>query len=363
MPSATSVSSRLYRLAHNAPYLWITSPRRAAAWLCGAGLALVITLAFEFSQPWRALASLASPESTSRAAYVSTELARITDDNVDTILFVGGSTTREFTASDRDLSALLARRCGRPIKFLNAGTSTQSLAESWTIVEAVPRHRRALVIVGMNYFRFEQGLDDVVADLPRLTLPFTPPASLRQSLAESGRPTGPALLQLRSTAWMLRQGYFSIRGNPDVRQAPRATRFDGPYNIYAPPALDAAHKADIARRMIIEELPPFRRWNDEAGDLWLAFAAHFSRHGTRPLFIFLPESASLKPLRDLVEPDVQRQIARLRAQGHVVVDWRRHAELDERDFYDQQHLLGSGRAKMEPRFIDLIAASIAGCGR
>lgn len=368
-PSDMSVSSRLVALIRGAPTLWITSRRRALAAAIATILVLGPAIALEMSQPWRLMTRVQPRRDAPRDTAVVAALAWSRAADVDVVLLLGGSTAREFTASDAHVSELLTARCGRPLRFINAGASQQTLAESWAIAEAIPDERRKLVVVGMNYLRLEEGYDQTRRTLPIKTLPFDSPASLEAALQGAGHPVALTFPSLKNVAWLLRQGRWrSERSSPStlaefIVTADRSETYHGPQNAYRAPALSGDEKDRIVRHRIVERLGLFHAVHAEAAALWEGFTRRFDSPAGRVLYLALPESVAMTPLERLAGPVFDADMADLRDGGALMKDWRRGHGLDEADFYDQQHLLASGRARMEGRFVDLLAASTPGCAR
>lgn len=356
------------RLIYLAPILWITTRQRALAALIAGVLVFAPVVAIESWGPWKLLgeASLeaAAPQKTAMVASLAWAAKR----DVDVVLLTGGSTSREFTASDPHVSRALTQRCGRPIRFINAGTSAQNLLESWQIAAAIPEARRRLVVVGLNYLRLEESREQVARSAQRRALPFEIPPPLRQSLAGFGAPPIAEALRPRGITWLLRQQkHIDSRKPPASLQQLIATDevdpFKGPRNMYGGPALPRGHKQQFVSHMIMERWPMYRRNHAEAVGLWKEFTRDFSSATSRVMFLAMPETSVLAPLNALAGAMLERDMGELRGAGALVVDWRTSHGLAEEDFYDQQHLLSSGRAKLTDRFVDLLATSIPDCDR
>lgn len=359
----------LRRLVQGAPWLWIDTRMRAAA-AAIAVLAVFCGVAlFEASEPWRRLADAepkadAAPETRLLAALAWVEASRI-----DTVILLGGSTARELTSSEARVSGLLTERCGRPIRFINGSTSSQTIAETWIIAEAVPDDLRVLTVVGMNYLRFEESPAEVARDVRPPLLPLGRSASLERALADAGHPPASTLPGLTGTAWLLpRLDQVDFRSAPEPFDDFLARRNDeapweGPLNLYRNPPLDPASKTAITHQRIAERLSLFEARHAGAGSLWRAFLDRFDGPRSNVLFLALPEDPSMTPFTDLAGDAFAAEMAGLGHTGAHVADWRKNHGLAQGDFYDQQHLLGSGRRKIEPRLLDLLAGSLDDCRR
>ena len=71
----------------------------------------------------------------------------------------------------------------------------------------------------------------------------------------------------------------------------------------------------------------------------------------------------MRPYADLAGDEFADEMAALGRAGAIVADWRTNHGLAQGDFYDQQHLLASGRRKIEPGLLDLLAGSLDDCHR
>jgi hypothetical protein len=359
-------SHLLGRLVRGAPWLWIDSPARAAAAAITVLSLFGGAALFEASEPWCRLAAAEPKADAARETRLLATLAWVGASRVETVILLGGSTAQELPPSEARVSALLTERCDRPIRFINGATSSQTMTESWMIADAVPDSRRTLVVVGMNYLRFEEGFAEVARDVRAPLLPLRSRA-LERTLKEAGHSPAPTMPRLTGTAWFLsRLDQVNFRPEPepfDVFLARResATPWHGPLNLYQDPPLDPEKKAAIVRQMIAERLSLFEGRRAEAGALWRAFVRRFDGPGSTVLFLALPEDPSLAPFAAAAGDGFAHEMAGLGGAGARVADWRTDHGLAQSDFHDQQHLLASGRRKLEPRLADLFAEALVGC--
>ena len=362
-------SDFLHRLVRGAPWLWINTRMRAAAAAiamlavcCGVGL-------FEASDPWRRLADAAPNAEAAPETRLLGALAWVEASRIDTVILLGGSTARELTSSEARVSGLLTERCGRPIRFINGSTSSQTIAETWIIAEAVPDDRRVLTVVGMNYLRFEEGPAEVARDIRPPLLPLRSSRALERALTDAGHPPDSTLPSLTETAWLLlRLDQVTFRSAPESFEDFIARRnaeapWQGPLNLYQSPPLDPAVKRAITHQRIAERLSLFKARHAGAATLWRAFLDRFDGPRSNVLFLALPEDPSMRPYADLAGDEFADEMAALGRAGAIVADWRTNHGLAQGDFYDQQHLLASGRRKIEPGLLDLLAGSLDDCHR
>tara|TARA_R110002124_G_scaffold55108_3_gene156067 strand:- start:2512 stop:3606 length:1095 start_codon:yes stop_codon:yes gene_type:complete len=361
-----SVSDRLRRIIEGAPWLWINTPTRAAAAAVAALLVLAPTVMFENSEPWHLLATAKPDKDAARETHLMTTLAWTSATPVDTVIMVGGSSAREFSGLDSRLSRLLSARCGRAIHFVNAGTSSQTMAESWALAEGIPDAQRRLVVVGINYSGFEQGPAEIVRELRSPLLPLKVPRALKHAVKSGGYSSPDTTPWMNQTSWLVRrldQVTFQDKIEPfeDFVRSEGQTPWQGPQHIYRAPALDRTQKAGIVRRMTAERLHLFNARHKEALALWHAFLARFIERKSAVLFLALPESASMEPMNRRVGSAFASDLSTLERDGARVADWRTNHGLPEASFYDQQHLLESGRHAIEPRFVDLLVNTLPDC--
>ena len=353
---------------NGASFLWISTRRRAIAALLAGFLVFTPIIVIESWGPWKLLGDMSLKKNAPQALSAVTSLAWAAKRNVDVVLLIGGSTSREFTASDAHISRLLTQKCGHPMRFINAGTSSQNLLESWQITDAIPSSQRRLVVVGFNYLRFESGRRQVYESTRTSTLPFQIPEHLKQSLSEFHFSSIATIFNPKAIAWLLKSLiYIDIAAAPLSHQSLIASSEEEPYisgrNLYRDPALSQSRKEEFVSHMIMERLPIYQAMHNEALDLWKIFTHDFVSSNSKVLFLGLPVSQEMKPLNDITVVPMTHDLSRLQSAGALVVDWRTDHGLSEGDFYDQQHLLSSGRGKLEKRFIDLLITSTPGCSR
>lgn len=363
MPFATSVSRLRASALDGASILWITDRRRALAALLAAVIVFLPAAAFEKFGPWRMFAGATVGPEASEDAKLVAGLAKAAASKGEIVLMVGGSTTREFTGSDNHLSNELAKRCGRKITFVNGGSSSQTVAETWQIAFAMPPDRLKLVISGMNYLRFEESFAQVRNNVGDTALPLPKSRALSSSLAQFGWPVPLSIPGLKGSAWLVAHGGEMFA---DQTEGPGLVGGDadvfGLRNVYRAPSLSAKAKRLIVTQMAIERAPQYLRSRGESVELWREFAARLRRQGTRTEFLILPESASMAPIDRRLGSLLLADVRTAAAPEGGFADWRHFHGLLEEDFFDQQHLLSSGRAKLVERFVAFVAQRLGNCG-
>lgn len=347
----------------NASTLWITDRPRALAALFAAVLVFSPAAAFEMSEPWRMFAGATVGAEASADAKLVAGLAKAAASGGDIVLMVGGSTAREFTGSDDYLSRALSQRCRREINFVNAGSSSQTIADTWRITFAMPPERLKLVISGMNYLRFEEGFAQVRNSASTSALPLPHSRALASSLSHFGQPVPFAIPGLGKTAWLLaHRGEMAADQPATLRPARDDVGAIGIRNLYRAPALTPEEKRLIVTRMTIERSPQYLRNRGESVRLWREFVAHLKKQGGRTEFLILPESASMAPIDRRLGSLLLADVRASATPDAGFTDWRHLPDLSEEDFFDQQHLLASGRAKLAGPFVTFVAQRLGNCG-
>src|SRR4051812_23879758 len=153
--------------ANRASWLWLSSREASIGFLIALTASVCLLLAIEYRGVWRLIAVdraqqllAGDPGFKHRRERdfvfktVLADLARLEQTTGDVVVLLGGSTVREFVPDDAFLSEELSRKCGRPIRFFNAGSGSQVFAETWSLAGLVPSDRLTLVLVGINFNRF-----------------------------------------------------------------------------------------------------------------------------------------------------------------------------------------------------------------
>ncbi len=349
-------------------YVWISSSKRAfAAILAGLLVFIPITI-IEIWGPWKLLGDVSLKKDAPQTFTSVASLAWAAKENIDVVLLVGGSTSRELTASDAHISRLLTQRCGHSIRFINAGTSSQNLLESWQLTDALASSQRKLVIVGFNHLRFEGGRKQVYESTRKMLLPFAVPDQLKNSLSEFYFSNIPSAFNPKGIAWIIKGiNYINFGASPLSHTSFIEVNEDDPYhtgrNLYKEPPLPSRQKEVLVSHMIAERLPIYRTAHVEAVDLWKLFIRNYSSANSKVLFLGLPVSPEMRRLNDATSIEMRQDLIELQNAGALIADWRIDHFLSDADFYDQQHLLSSGRKKLDARFVDLVVKSTPGCSK
>lgn len=362
-----SASSRA-KLAQ-APYLWVVNRIRALAFLVAAAVIVGPLLWLEYRGGWMLMQELRVRNETDLTddwLRVPIKVAAAGAMQADVVLLLGGSTGRELTPSDAYMSASLTGLCGRPIRFVNASSSSQLFGEAWAVTEALPPEKLRLVVVSLNPLRFEEGPADVARSALVQRLPYHMPKGVHELVSRHGYAASRPFPELPVSAWLKR---YRSR----LERAPAADLeafvgsdamppFQAASHVYAPPALPAKAKMNIVAQMALERVPVYEKNHAQGAALWTEFARHFATTQRQVLFLQLPESRFLEPLTARIQGRYEADLAALRRAGFPVEATRSAELLEEDDFFDQQHLLASGREKIAAALVAQFAARLPGCG-
>ena len=342
--------------------LWIDSTVRAFAFVAALLIVGAMIIAVEHLPAWRILDYAEPRHVADDVEKASLNVDHALSSGQQTVLLVGGSTSRELTRPSRYISEQLTRRCRRQIRFVNAGTSSQSFAESWTLADVLPAARLELLIVGMNYFRFEEPPTSIPADLQAGRIVFSPPESLQQSVAsEFGHEDAFDAIRPRQLGWLLNHAsafHWSLHRTDEQGSAEAS---DAGSDYYDQPARSLAEKQAIAGRYLAARLTMFEHNRSQWLQQWLAFARHEQQRGVRQLYLSLPESRVMAPVDAIIGTQYEALLTSLLETGATVADWRSSLNVPEDAFFDQQHLRAPGRIMVESLLIDQIARLIPNC--
>jgi hypothetical protein len=149
---------------------------------------------------------------------------------------------------------------------------------------------------------------------------------------------------------------------PPIATAPSkpGDPFQAYRHFYRPPVLSAERKHRIAMEFLATRGGMFRENVESNIVLWSAFAGRFAGSGTQVGFVILPEDRAMQPVDHILRNEFDMAVARI-ARGHVLIDLRDLGLLEPSDFYDQQHLVASGRQKILPAIVKSVAAQLSGC--
>jgi hypothetical protein len=339
-------------------WLGIDSPKRACAFLVAAAIVVMTAIALGAVPLWRAYASIPAENASSSRLHVTRELATTWRSRSPDILILGGSQARELFPEDSFVSAELSAECGRPVGLFNASTSSQPFETSWAVVDHFRGRTPSTIVIAANVFRVRNGGSD--------------PERMARSLLLLPAPTTmPAAADTLQLSWLARwRAHIGISFGDALaavglrpQAGPRYTDgFAGALHGYRAPGWDESRKIIEARlqSMLLIELPPStvsRNIED-----YLTLASVIRGSGAQPVFLFPPYSPEANSYLQAAEPFLGQ--ARLSFAGSAtVLDLSREETLASADFYDDVHLLSSGRRKLWPQLRPRLLASLQGCPR
>lgn len=359
-----SVSERLRILARGAPTLWIDSRPRAFAFLAALLVVGGTLIALENLPAWRLLAHATPRASADNWERVSARLAQAISTKSEIVLMVGGSTTRELTGSEAYLSQVLSQTCRRRLVFVNTSTAAQNFAETWSLLDVVPENQLALAVVGLNYHSFEETPQEIASEWDVPFLPFPPSVNLGTLLEHPAH-----AISLHQLGWLSSHARAFMWNPRQASPAQLAILGSGekPYlgglNKYRDPPMSQDQKEGIARQYIAQRLAAFDLAHERNGTLWATLTSRKRSKGLPFVYLAVPESRVLATADRMLGADFAHDLEKLRQTGATVVDWRTDQGLPEQYFYDQQHLLESGRRVMFPRLLSLLQRAVPRCGK
>ncbi|MFO1389034.1 hypothetical protein [Cellvibrio sp.] len=115
--------------------------------------------------------------------YVMHEALIHSNDSNPVVVFIGGSVTREATIIDGDFSAFYMERFGVNQKFLNLGSSNQTLAESAALISSLKLKPGSIVFIQFSYKKLGYGEAEYNKELFRPNMPLLDYSAVRQELS------------------------------------------------------------------------------------------------------------------------------------------------------------------------------------
>jgi len=367
-----SVSEKLSRVSDVLTWGGVDRPSRALGFFI-ALVVLVASLAFFIPGPTQILSNMPLSSASRDSDRAAQAVAAAVASGEELVILVGGSTSRELTPSDRFVSNALTTSCGRRLRFINLGTSSQTLADSWALTEYAARSSLSTVIIGMNYYRFEEDLATITSNYENLLVPVPRPASLGIWLTTTERrfvlPWTPltdlirALRRAIPTWTWDNVAHFMRKPLPAEKlvQPEEADPFQNERNAYGLPVLSLDAKQAIVAEYLAARTSGYSARAASSRDVWYAFAKQITRWGASPVFMVLPEDPVLEPVRQVFGPTFDNVMSSFSASGYRTIDFRRLSDLEHAHFYDQQHLVASGRRLFWPHFLQSVIAAVPGC--
>ena len=349
-------------------WLFIETPARAAGFLSVVAVVILLALRLELGHSWNLYAAggqIAKAGDDFPLLLQAVGNAFEETGGGELVVFVGGSTVRELTADDPLLSKALTSQCGRDIQFVNLGSSSQTFSESWDIAALAPRNRRRLLLVGINPYRLSFDDSDVISELAHNPSGIPVSYSLLWSVAlHTGHIGGPE----RMLTSLARQQSFGARwrlldlfdpGRPAARQ-PADDPFQPDRSSYREPVWTQLQKLKQANEYIATRALDFHERFQVGVGWYIRLFDHFQGAGADVKFVITPTDVTFEKIDELISADLREAVGLLGGDGRII-DLRNQSKgLDSSDFFDVQHLVAKGRAKLQPAFVAAVSGAL-GC--
>jgi hypothetical protein len=351
-------------LLRRLPWLFIETIAGAIGFLSVILVVTILAVRLELSQSWNLYAVRGQAV---KAGYPlslqSVGSAFEASDGEELVVFVGGSAVVELTADNSLLSKELTSRCGRNIRFVNLGSSSQTFSESWDIAALIPESSRRLILIGINPYRLSFDDDDVISNLAHNSSGIPDSFSLLWSIALHTGHIGslerifPSIGRQENLGAKWQISDLLVAGHP-VNPRPAEDPFQPDRSSYHEPVLTQAEKQRQAFEYIAVRVADFHdRYGSGVG--WFnRLAEHFQGSTSDVKFVITPTDPSFDKVDRLISGDMQ-QAVRLLGGDARVWDFRDLAKtLDTNDFYDIQHMVAKGRRKFHPIFVDAVSRAL-----
>ena len=87
---------------------------------------------------------------------------------------------------------------------------------------------------------------------------------------------------------------------------------------------------------------------------------HFQSVGTDVKFVITPTDATFEKIDELISADLREAVRLLGGEDRLLDLRDQSKDLDSGDFFDIQHLVAKGRAKLQPAFVAAVSRAL-GC--
>jgi hypothetical protein len=362
-----SASDSLFARINRLPWLFIETRARAAGFLSVMAIAAVVGFRFELGPSWNLYAAggQAWKSGDDYQLLLQAIGSSFGETGGELVVFVGGSAVRELTADDALLSRELTSRCGREIQFVNLGSSSQTFSESWDIVALTPETRQRLLLVGINPYRLSFGDGDVISEMSHNATGVPASFSLLWSVAlhtgHVGSPERiiPSIARQRSLGakWRLIDLFVSRR--PTARP-PSADPFQPDRSSYREPVWTRSEKLRQANEYIATRVLDFHDRFRQSVEWFNRLFDRFEGPQSDVKFVITPTDESFEKVDRLIADDFRQALTLLGGESRILDLRGRAKDLDSDDFYDIQHMVAKGRAKLQPVFLAEVSRAL-GC--
>jgi hypothetical protein len=357
----------LVSLARRLPWLFIETQARAAGFLSVIVIVILLALRLELGCSWNLYAAGGQVTKAGDDFPLLLQAAgsAFAETDGELVILVGGSTVRELTADDPLLSKVLTSQCGRDIHFVNLGSSSQTFSESWDIAALAPEKRRRLLLIGINPYRLSFDDSDVISELARNPSGIPVSFSLLWTVALN---TGHAGSPERILASIGRQKRFGAKLRPldllfpsrPIARQPSEDPFQPDRSSYREPVWTQSEKLQQANEYTAVRVLDFHEKFREGVKWYNRLVDHQQSVGADVKFVITPTDATFGKIDELISADLQEAI-RLLGGERKILDLRSQSKgLDSSDFFDVQHLVAKGRAKLQPAFVAAVSLAL-GC--
>ncbi|EAQ65679.1 hypothetical protein MED121_08943 [Marinomonas sp. MED121] len=277
------------------------------------------------------------------------------------VLLLGGSTSRELTGQNKYYSEEITNLCGRKVNFINAGSSSQSYIASRTIYSQFrEKNKIDLVVIGTNYFRYILPKSEISSD----TLNTKQMKSIPFNLFIEEFPISQNLPAIEPIYYIAKIN--SLKKTNKIRSYKRVKDnkkyFQAFHNKYTGEARSTSEKEKIASHFLLSRYSDFQNHSEFGANHWNKFIKNAKSNGSQVIFLALPEDLSLQKVSRYFEPLFSAHLKSHKENGAKIIDWRsKELGLKKEDFYDQQHLLKSGRRKLSAPLNNLIKSNLSRC--
>jgi hypothetical protein len=342
-------------------WLFLNSRARAQIFVATGGLFIVLFLFWHWLDGDALL--VGSAESIGYGPIEIHKKFHSLDDDSYTILLLGGSTSRELTYSDRFLSESVSQLCQRKVSFINAGSSSQTYIASRSIYDLFSKKGVDLVVIGANLYRYILSPSGIHKNA--LFNQLSIPISAGIFFSERGSSlTPPPLSPVYTGAYLAANksliAQFSLGRSFAIRD--KFENSKGLHNLYVTPSRTIKYKERIARQYLLQNYLAFKENANFGASRWNDFFEQVMRDGAEVVVLDLPVSPTFLSTERFFRDQYDEILKSHNAIGAGVVRWSASdLGLIESDFFDQQHLLASGRQKIEPALLLMIQDHIPEC--
>jgi hypothetical protein len=357
----------LAQLNRRLPWLFIETSARAAGFLSVIVMVALIALRLELGNSWNLYAAGTQVEKLGDDYPLLLQAvgSAFADKGGELVVLLGGSAIREMTADDSLLSKELTRRCGRDVQFVNLGSSNQTFSESWDIAALAPATRKRLFLVGINPYRLAFDDADVISEQAMNVTGIPASFSLWWSVALHTGHVGSLEWTLTSIA---RQEHLGAKWrlidlfvpHQPIARPPAEDPFQPDRSSYHAPVWTRSEKQRQVDEYIAIRARDFQD-RFRAGVGWFnRFFDHFEGPESHVVFVIGPSDETFQKVNKLISGDLENAVSLLGDESRVIDLRSQEGKLDSSDFFDIQHLVATGRKKLQPFFLAEVSRAL-GC--